>query len=175
MKAQIQLLLMAQINCVIAQVLHMSGITKNEAAEAPGDLSSSRTLGAWCSTFIQTPSGHLFTDTQWKQLIHYVHPGWGLADSGTHSTCWRLNEVFHISQKDNNFQIFHSRLYRAGAHSLINKAGKFGHSYRQLQSPRSRSIAWLAVLVTSVPLFTRRSQVMKSRLLSGLPDFWLPS
>lgn len=64
--------------------------------------------------------------------------------------------------------------YRAGAHSLLNKAGKFGHSYRQLQSPRSRSTARLAVLVTSVPLFTRRSQVMKRRLLSGLSDFWLP-
>lgn len=47
MKAQIQLLLMAQINCVIAEVLHMSGIIKNEAAEAPGDLSNSRTRGAW--------------------------------------------------------------------------------------------------------------------------------
>lgn len=73
-----------------------------------------------------------------------VHPGWGLADSGTRSSCWRLNEAFHISQKDAKFQIqtfrlklsLNFRLYRASAHSLMNKAGKFGHSYRAAAEPK---------------------------------------
>jgi len=42
-----------------------------------------------------------------------VHPGWGLADSGTRSSCWRLNEEFHISQKDGIFHISQFRLLQS--------------------------------------------------------------
>lgn len=55
----------------------MSEIRKNEAAEASGDLSSSRTLGAWTlkwAAFSKCHLGTSFTDTQ---FIHKGLPRFG--------------------------------------------------------------------------------------------------
>lgn len=56
-KAQIQLSLMAQTDCVIAEVLHMLGIGKHEAAEPFGGLWSSRMLGAQALEQAGVPDG----------------------------------------------------------------------------------------------------------------------
>lgn len=150
----------------------MLGIRKHKAAKPFGVLSSSRMLGAqalkqagfpdgiWapCSWLLR--GGSLFTKAAPRRLRSHHHlEAQGSASSFLGRTLFCTPPGLHSS--------------RAGACSLLIRAGKFGCTSGQLQGGGAQCP--LLCLPHLFPHSPRSRQVMKSRLFSVLTDFWLTS